>query len=153
MPSDVVGELVMEALSTLDQVAYIRFASVYRNFREAKGFWRVPRADHGGWQLREVMSGAASYSRSAKLLRGTDRCPHETQISAWPGGSFDHGSYSVELGSKRNAVGLREDRRLDRRCLRQATKLRIPRSGAGNDRSAVQEAPEPTRFRTTANLG
>jgi transcriptional repressor NrdR len=29
---------VMETLSTLDQVAYIRFASVYRNFREAKDF-------------------------------------------------------------------------------------------------------------------
>ena len=32
------GELVMEALSRLDQVAYIRFASVYRNFREARDF-------------------------------------------------------------------------------------------------------------------
>src|SRR6201984_730553 len=38
IPSDEVGELVMEALATLDQVAYIRFASVYRNFREAKDF-------------------------------------------------------------------------------------------------------------------
>jgi len=38
IPSDRIGELVMEALSTLDQVAYIRFASVYRNFREAKDF-------------------------------------------------------------------------------------------------------------------
>ena len=32
------GELVMEALATLDQVAFIRSASVYRNFREAKNF-------------------------------------------------------------------------------------------------------------------
>jgi transcriptional repressor NrdR len=30
--------LVMEALASLDQVAYVRFASVYRNFREAKDF-------------------------------------------------------------------------------------------------------------------
>ena len=28
----------MDALSTLDQVAYVRFASVYRNFREARDF-------------------------------------------------------------------------------------------------------------------
>jgi len=35
---EVIGELVMEALATLDQVAYVRFASVYRNFREAKDF-------------------------------------------------------------------------------------------------------------------
>ena len=38
IPSDMIGGLVMEALSSLDQVAYIRFASVYRNFREAKDF-------------------------------------------------------------------------------------------------------------------
>jgi transcriptional repressor NrdR len=36
--SDLVGELVMEGLSGLDQVAYVRFASVYKNFREAKDF-------------------------------------------------------------------------------------------------------------------
>ena len=33
-----IGEMVMEALRTLDDVAYVRFASVYRNFREAKDF-------------------------------------------------------------------------------------------------------------------
>ena len=33
-----VGEMVMESLQTLDQIAYIRFASVYKNFREAKDF-------------------------------------------------------------------------------------------------------------------
>ena len=38
IPSETIGEHVMEALSSLDQVAYIRFASVYRNFREAKDF-------------------------------------------------------------------------------------------------------------------
>ena len=38
IPSNVLGELVMEALANLDSVAYVRFASVYRNFREAKDF-------------------------------------------------------------------------------------------------------------------
>ncbi|MFO1242763.1 MAG: transcriptional regulator NrdR [Rickettsiales bacterium] len=38
IPSGKVGELVMEALKSLDLVAYIRFASVYRDFREAKDF-------------------------------------------------------------------------------------------------------------------
>jgi transcriptional repressor NrdR len=33
-----IGELVMEELIHLDKVAYIRYASVYRNFREAKDF-------------------------------------------------------------------------------------------------------------------
>ena len=33
-----IGEAVMEVLKELDQVAYVRFASVYRNFREARDF-------------------------------------------------------------------------------------------------------------------
>ncbi|MDG5489593.1 transcriptional regulator NrdR [Sphingomonas sp. FW199] len=33
-----IGELVMEGLKTLDSVAYIRFASVYKDFREARDF-------------------------------------------------------------------------------------------------------------------
>lgn len=36
--SDKVGELVMEGLATLDSVSYVRFASVYKDFREAKDF-------------------------------------------------------------------------------------------------------------------
>ncbi|MDP3895909.1 MAG: transcriptional regulator NrdR [Mesorhizobium sp.] len=36
--SEEIGRLVMEALKSLDDVAYVRFASVYRNFREAKDF-------------------------------------------------------------------------------------------------------------------
>ncbi len=36
--SSVIGEMVMAGLADLDQVAYVRFASVYRNFREAKDF-------------------------------------------------------------------------------------------------------------------
>jgi len=39
--SQTVGEIVMEHLRTLDDVAYVRFASVYRNFREAKDFETV----------------------------------------------------------------------------------------------------------------
>ena len=38
VPSDVVGEIVMEGLQSIDSVAYVRFASVYKNFREAKDF-------------------------------------------------------------------------------------------------------------------
>jgi transcriptional repressor NrdR len=36
--SDTIGELVMQGLKNLDEVAYVRFASVYRNFREARDF-------------------------------------------------------------------------------------------------------------------
>lgn len=36
--SEQIGHLVMEGLESLDQVAYVRYASVYRNFREASDF-------------------------------------------------------------------------------------------------------------------
>jgi transcriptional repressor NrdR len=36
--SHAIGELVMETLKEVDDVAYVRFASVYRDFREAKDF-------------------------------------------------------------------------------------------------------------------
>ena len=38
VPSTVIGEMVMDSLGNLDPVAYVRFASVYKNFREAKDF-------------------------------------------------------------------------------------------------------------------
>jgi transcriptional repressor NrdR len=38
IPSEAIGELVMEGLKNLDGVAYVRFASVYRNFRETRDF-------------------------------------------------------------------------------------------------------------------
>jgi len=38
IPSETIGSMVMDALANLDQVAYVRYASVYRNFREAQDF-------------------------------------------------------------------------------------------------------------------
>lgn len=38
IPSSLIGKIVMEELKKIDTVAYIRFASVYRDFREAKDF-------------------------------------------------------------------------------------------------------------------
>jgi transcriptional repressor NrdR len=51
VPSSVIGELAMEALKGLDPVAYVRFASVYRDFREAADFHQV---------LAEIAGKAAS---------------------------------------------------------------------------------------------
>ncbi len=41
IPSEEIGLLIMDGLKALDDVAYVRFASVYRNFREAKDFEAV----------------------------------------------------------------------------------------------------------------
>ena len=38
IPSKTIGEMVMNHLSALDQVAYVRYASVYKDFREASDF-------------------------------------------------------------------------------------------------------------------
>ena len=38
IPTSTIGKFIMEGLASLDQVAYVRFASVYRNFKEAKDF-------------------------------------------------------------------------------------------------------------------
>ncbi len=38
IPTSMIGKFIMDGLANLDQVAYVRFASVYRNFKEAKDF-------------------------------------------------------------------------------------------------------------------
>ena len=50
--SDEIGEIVMEHLKDLDKVAYVRFASVYRNFTDLDSFYKElekiqKRDDHG----------------------------------------------------------------------------------------------------------
>jgi transcriptional repressor NrdR len=40
IPSNVVGEMIMQALKALDDVAYVRYASVYRDFRQTQDFAR-----------------------------------------------------------------------------------------------------------------
>ena len=38
IPTSIIGKFIMDGLANLDQVAYVRFASVYKNFKEAKDF-------------------------------------------------------------------------------------------------------------------
>ena len=38
IPTSTIGKFIMDGLSNIDQVAYFRFASVYKNFKEAKDF-------------------------------------------------------------------------------------------------------------------
>jgi transcriptional repressor NrdR len=56
--SSVVGELVMKALKALDEVAYVRYASVYRDFRQTQDFARFLGEEglneEGGPSLRPV---------------------------------------------------------------------------------------------------
>jgi transcriptional repressor NrdR len=54
--SQTIGEMVMEELRKLDPVAYVRFASVYKNFREARDFETV---------LGEISGGARPHGAKA----------------------------------------------------------------------------------------
>lgn len=59
--SETIGHLVMEALKGLDDVAYVRFASVYRNFREARDFEELLgqlSSDEGEGEAEPVGEGA-----------------------------------------------------------------------------------------------
>ena len=56
IPSKVIGELVMEGLKNLDTVAYVRYASVYKDFREVADFSEFIK----GEQLASEASGEPS---------------------------------------------------------------------------------------------
>ena len=70
VPSRVIGELVMEELRQLDEVAYVRFASVYRHFEDVEAFHEEIR------RLRDQRAGnppAREPKRAAKRASPPDR--------------------------------------------------------------------------------
>jgi transcriptional repressor NrdR len=68
VPSRQVGELVMEELRHLDEVAYVRFASVYRSFQDVEAF-------------RETIDGLRKHRRR----RERDRTEEREQLPLLPG--------------------------------------------------------------------
>ncbi|MBS0394175.1 MAG: transcriptional regulator NrdR [Proteobacteria bacterium] len=67
VPARLIGELVMEELRHLDEVAYVRFASVYRSFQDVEAFHeeiarlkRRPRGDESAGQLSFLEAAAKS---------------------------------------------------------------------------------------------
>jgi transcriptional repressor NrdR len=65
IPSDRIGELVMEGLRALDSIAYVRFASVYRNFREARDFNAlIDELANGGEALEDQPNPPPTKARS-----------------------------------------------------------------------------------------
>lgn len=73
IPTREIGELVMRALKKLDKVAYIRFASVYREFQDVSSFEKEIRSLMGGRQKTKMIKASARISVSklpAKIPRG-----------------------------------------------------------------------------------
>ena len=94
-----IGELVMEALRGLDPVAYVRFASVYRDFREAADFQEV---------LGEIAAEPATATKrltSPRELRCGDGAAQETLSVMRPAerSEFDAHMMQIALASARGA--------------------------------------------------
>ena len=71
-----IGELVMEGLKALDDVAYVRFASVYRNFREARDFSTLV----GAARKRPGARAHARGRRKAASAAMSDGAEHRRKI-------------------------------------------------------------------------
>lgn len=85
VPSRVVGELVMEELRQLDEVAYVRFASVYRHFEDVEAFHEEIRKLR---DQREAIQPAREPKRAAKRQPARDR----DQLSLLPDSTSPEGA-------------------------------------------------------------
>jgi transcriptional repressor NrdR len=71
VPSDIIGEMVMDRLKNLDRVAYIRYASVYRDFQDIESFERaVKDLREDTTQLSLPQMGPGSTRRQRRYGRG-----------------------------------------------------------------------------------
>ena len=87
IPSNVIGEMVMEGLANLDPVAYVRFASVYRNFREAKDFEQF---------IEQIMASHGSVTTT------TEADDAATCRRRWPWPAVAWGGLAQSLGRLRD---------------------------------------------------
>src|SRR5262249_23856627 len=77
VPSRVIGEFVMEELQQLDEVAYVRFASVYRHFQDVEAFHEEIQ------RLRSQRAGSPA-TREAKRGPKSAREPNRDQLPLLP---------------------------------------------------------------------
>jgi len=68
MPSRAIGDLVMEKLRQVDQVAYVRFASVYRDFKDVSEFVQ---------EVQPILSQRADAARE----KGKDRSSEDSRAT------------------------------------------------------------------------
>ncbi len=128
--SETIGELVMEHLRELDDVAYVRFASVYRNFREAKDFRAALdelQVEDGRPSPAGEMTEEAADARGRGCGRGhTDHDDARFMALALALGRRGLGQHLAQPGGRR---GDRQGRRHPRRAAgRSPAAGRMPRS-------------------------
>ncbi len=104
IPTERIGELVMEGLKALDDVAYVRFASVYRNFREARDFNAIVgelEAEPGGRPGQG--SSAPAPERARDMSQGA--AAESDEDLRWMEAALNLGSRSLGLAAPNPAVG------------------------------------------------
>jgi transcriptional repressor NrdR len=75
VPARVVGELVMDELRQLDEVAYVRFASVYRHFEDVEAFHE---------EIRRLRGEREGKPREREPKRPSKKPPAQDQLSLLP---------------------------------------------------------------------
>ena len=65
--TSVIGELVMDKLKSVDEVAYVRFASVYREFKDVSTFMAVSYTHLDVYKRQGFLRGYLSYPDGGRL--------------------------------------------------------------------------------------
>lgn len=87
VPSKVIGELIMEQLRHLDQVAYVRFASVYREFKDVSQFLEELETmlERGKRRGPEAVGNARDGQGDEAAARGDAQRGNDEETSRIPG--------------------------------------------------------------------
>ena len=94
VPSRLVGELVMEELHDLDEVAYVRFASVYRRFQDITEFEDEIK------RLQKISETAASREQMSLLPELLGKKARNSPMSDSPSGLRAHGARAASRGTR-----------------------------------------------------
>ena len=101
IPTERIGELVMEGLKALDDVAYVRFASVYRNFREARDFNAIV----GELEGEPEAGGGAGRAEAQGNLRAMTAPDDPDEDLRWMDAALNLGERSLGLAAPNPSVG------------------------------------------------
>ena len=132
IPTERIGELVMEGLKALDDVAYVRFASVYRNFREARDFNAIVGELEAEPEPGPSARDAAPTSRRARFMSESAAAGPDEDLR-WMAAALNLG---IAVARPRRAQSVRR---------RDPGQGRRGRSGAGRRRRAGGRMPSGSR--------
>ena len=105
IPTERIGELVMEGLKALDDVAYVRFASVYRNFREARDFNAIVGELEAEPEARRRADRRRRRKEAAGDMSAAAAPPRTDEDRRWMQAALNLGERSLGLAAPNPSVG------------------------------------------------